>query len=88
MSPLVQKEWSPLILASLAGDLEIVQGMVELGAEIDHPTNVREREKLNFVVECFFCVHFTTEKMDSPDVGCSARSHRCGQVLAGKGSIC
>ena len=38
-SPL-QKEWSPLVLASRAGDLEIVQGIVALGAEIDKPTNV------------------------------------------------
>ncbi len=36
----VQKEWSPLVLASRAGDLEIVQGIVALGAEIDLPTNV------------------------------------------------
>ncbi len=36
----VQKEWSPLVLASRAGDLEIVQGIVALGAEIDQPTNV------------------------------------------------
>ncbi len=38
----VQKEWSPLVLASRAGDLEIVQGIVALGAEIDQPTNVSE----------------------------------------------
>ena len=38
----VQKEWSPLVLACRAGDLEIVQGIVALGAEIDLPTNVRE----------------------------------------------
>ncbi len=36
----VQKEWSPLVLASRAGDLEIVQGIVALGAEIDLPTHV------------------------------------------------
>ncbi len=36
----VQKEWSPLVLASRAGDLEIVQGIVALEAEIDQPTNV------------------------------------------------
>ncbi len=28
------------MLASRAGDLEIVQGIVALGAEIDRPTNV------------------------------------------------
>ena len=38
----MQKEWSPLVLASRAGDLEIVQGIVALGAEIDQPTNVSE----------------------------------------------
>ena len=30
------------MLASIAGDLEIVQGIVELGAEIDKPTDVSE----------------------------------------------
>ena len=30
------------MLASVAGDLEIVQGIVALGAEIDLPTNVSE----------------------------------------------
>ncbi len=29
-----------MVLASRAGDLEIVQGIVALGAEIDLPTNV------------------------------------------------
>ncbi len=55
MSPLVQKKRSPLILASLAGDLEIVQGMVELGADISHPTNVRERER-ETVEYSYLCV--------------------------------
>ena len=36
----VQKGWSPLVLACRAGDLEIVQGIVALGAEIDLPTDV------------------------------------------------
>ncbi len=38
----VQEGWSPLFLASVVGDLEIVQGIVALGAEIDLPTNVSE----------------------------------------------
>ena len=38
----VQRGWSPLVMASRAGDLEIVQGIVALGAEIDLPTNVSE----------------------------------------------
>ena len=37
----MQKEWSALHLACRAGDLEIVQRIVALGAEIDMPTNVR-----------------------------------------------
>ncbi len=36
----VQEECSLLVLASRAGDLEIVQGIVALGAEIDLPTHV------------------------------------------------
>ncbi|XP_064383526.1 uncharacterized protein LOC135332127 isoform X3 [Halichondria panicea] len=35
------KGMSPLVLASRAGDLEIVQGIVALGAEINLPTNGR-----------------------------------------------
>ena len=54
------------MLASRAGDLEIVQGIVELGAEIDKPTNVGEH--VNLVCGCNF-MFIISETMDTFDVG-------------------
>ena len=51
------------MLASRAGDLEIVQGIVALGAEIDKPTNVGDvdhmmvRHYLMFVTDNRNCGH-------------------------------
>ena len=84
---LLQKEWSPLVLASRAGDLEIVQGIVELEAEIDKPTNVSEH-LINHNNRLLLMFVLITETMDTIDVGCSRGSCKSGQVPTEIRSIC
>ena len=65
------------MLASRAGDLEIVQGIVELGAEIDKPTNAGEH-LINHNNRLLLMFVLLTETMDTIDVGCSRRACKSG----------